>query len=64
MTSGQIDNWSFWLVKMSHDPLVKKTMLKLIDPKWHFGQIEQGGKKTQMGVFFTDFPNKKKHDFL
>ncbi len=63
-TNGQINNWSFWLVKVSHDPLVKKIVLELICPKLHFGQIGQGGKKIKMGVFLIDFSNKKDFDFL
>jgi len=69
LTNGQINNWSFWLVKMSHHPLVKKTLVKKIVlkstcPKWHFGQIGQGDKQTKVGVFLTDLKNKIGHDFL
>jgi hypothetical protein len=33
-------------------------------PKWHFGQVGHGGKKTIWGGFFTKVPNKKNWDFL
>jgi len=54
---------------MSHDPLVKKTLIKKIMakstcPKWHFGQIGQGGKRTKMGVYFIEFSYQKVHEFL
>jgi hypothetical protein len=28
-------------------------------PKWHFGQVGHGGKKTIWGSFFTKIPKKK-----
>ncbi len=37
---------------------------KLICPKWHFGQIGHGGKKTIWGVFFIKILGKKNSDFL
>jgi hypothetical protein len=33
-------------------------------PKWHFGQVGHGEKKTIWGVFFIEIPSKKNHDFL
>jgi len=41
-----------------------KRLSKLTCPKWHFGQIGQGGKKTKMEVFLIDFSNKNYYDFL
>jgi hypothetical protein len=37
---------------------------KLTCPKWHFGQIRHGGKKTIWEVFFTEIPSQKSNDFL
>jgi hypothetical protein len=28
-------------------------------PKWHFGQVGHGGKKTIRRVFFTKIPSQK-----
>jgi hypothetical protein len=39
-------------------------MAKSTCPKWPFGQIGQGGKRTKMGVYFIDFSYQKVHDFL
>jgi hypothetical protein len=33
-------------------------------PKWHFGQVGHGGKKTIWGVFLTKNLGQKGHDFL
>jgi hypothetical protein len=33
-------------------------------PKWHFGQVGHGGKKTIWEVFLTKIPSKKKLGFL
>jgi len=33
-------------------------------PKWHFGQVGHGGKKTIGGGFLTKIPNKKSQDVL
>ncbi len=55
MTSGQIDNSSFWLIKMSHDLIVKK-----ICQNQHVqNDIWQGSKKTKMEVFLIEFFDKK-----
>jgi hypothetical protein len=54
-TNDSIDNWSFWLVKMSIDPLVKntqvkKTMLKLTCP--NRTKLDQGVKNQNGGLFY------------
>jgi hypothetical protein len=38
--------------KTSQKDLIKIVGSKLTCPKWHFGQVENGGKKTTWGVFF------------
>jgi hypothetical protein len=43
---------------------VKTIKFKTICPKWHFGQVGHGGKKTIEKVFLTKIPNPKGHDFL
>jgi hypothetical protein len=45
------------------DP-VKMVKSKSTCPKWHFGQIGHGGKKTIWGFFFTKIPGQKSRDFL
>jgi len=45
------------------DP-IKMVGSKSICPKWHFGQVGHGGKKTIWGVFFTKIPGQKSEDFL
>jgi hypothetical protein len=37
---------------------------KSICPKWHFGQVGHGDKKTILGFFLTEIRIKKSHDFL
>jgi hypothetical protein len=47
-------------VKKTHQKyLIKIVGSKIISPKWHFGQIGHGGKKTIWGVFFTEIPSEK-----
>jgi hypothetical protein len=62
LTSIQIDNWSFWLVKMSIDPLVKntqvkKTMLKLTCANGT--KLDQGATRPKWGSFWLIFAIKK-----
>jgi hypothetical protein len=33
-------------------------------PKWHFGQVGHGGKKSMGGRGFDWNSNRKNHDFL
>ncbi len=74
MVVAQIILLSWWLNKKN---LVKKTvkktnqkdLIKVVGskttyPKWHFGQIRHGDKKTIWGIFFTKIPSQKGHDFL
>ncbi len=66
MVATQIILLSWWFniknpVKMTNqkDP-IKMVGSKLICPKWHFGQIGHGGKKTIWGgFFFLEFLVKK-----
>jgi len=37
---------------------------KLTCPKWHFGQVGHGGKKTIWGVSLIEISGQKNHDFL
>jgi hypothetical protein len=37
---------------------------KLTCPKWHFGQVGHGSKKTIQGVVWTKIHGKKIWDFL
>jgi hypothetical protein len=50
--------------KTNQKDLVKTIGSKSTCPKWHFGQVGHGGKKTIWGVFLTEIPGKKNHDFL
>jgi len=50
--------------KTNQKDLVKMVESKLTCPKWHFGQVGHGGKKTIWGVFFTKIPSQKNQDFL
>ncbi len=45
--------------KHSQKDIVKMVGSKSTCPKWHFGQVGHGGKKTIWGFFFTIFPVKK-----
>jgi hypothetical protein len=41
------------IIKMTNQKdLVKMVRSKSICPKWHFGQVGHGGKKTIGGAFF------------
>jgi len=62
---AQIILLSWWFSKKSpvkntnqRDP-VKTIESKSTCPKWHFGQVEHGGKKTIWGFFPTKVPGKK-----
>jgi len=50
--------------KTNQKDLIKMVESKLTCPKWHFGQVGHGGKKTIWGVFLTKIPNQKNQDFL
>jgi hypothetical protein len=57
------------LVKKSSKKTNQKYLIKMLGskstcPKWHFGQIGHGGKKTISGVVFTKTFGKKSRDFL
>jgi len=45
--------------KISQKDPVKMVESKLTCPKWHFGQVGHGGKKTIGGDFFTKILGKK-----
>jgi hypothetical protein len=45
--------------KTNQKDLVKMVGSKLICPKWHFGQVGHGGKKTVWGIFLPKLSIKK-----
>jgi hypothetical protein len=45
--------------KTNQKNLVKMVKSKLTYPRWHFGQVGHGGKKTIWGVFLPKFLFKK-----
>jgi len=45
--------------KTNQKHLVKMVGPKLTCPKWHFGQVGHGGKKTIWRFFLPKFPVKK-----
>ncbi len=70
MVATQIILLSWWFSKKNpikntnQKYLIKMVDSKLTCPKWHFGQVGHGGKKTIWGVFWTKILGKKCWDFL
>jgi hypothetical protein len=52
------------LKKTSQKDLVKMVRSKSTYPKWHFGQVGHGGKKTISGVVLTKILSEKNEVFL
>jgi hypothetical protein len=50
--------------KTKQKDLVKIVGCKSICPKWHFGQVGHGGKKTVGGVFLVEILGQENHEFL
>jgi hypothetical protein len=50
--------------KPTKKDLIKMVKSKTTYPKCHFGQVGHGDKKTIVGVFLTEIPCQKGHDFL
>ncbi len=50
--------------KTNKKDLIKMVRSKLTCPKWHFGQVEHGGKKNHMGGFWDQNSKSKKLGFL
>jgi len=57
-------SWWFSKKKPNQTDLIKMVKSKSTYPKWQFGQVGHGGKKTIWGVFLTKIFNKKNQSFL
>ncbi len=65
MVVAQIILLSLWFSKKKNQKdLVEMVRSKITCLEWHFGQVGHEGKNTIWGVFLTEIPSKKGHDFL
>jgi hypothetical protein len=51
-------------LKSNQKNIIKMVGSKTTYPKWHFGQVGHGSRKTIWGVVLTKNLGQKGHDFL